>query len=242
VTTLRVRPNLADYTPEERALILRATKVYFPTYLFVEALDAMGKPTFPSVHCYRHLGDKVKQMNLFQLLSVPMPRTRVFHGPRQHERIEREFRFPFVAKVPKGSSRGEGVSLIRNSGDLAAYLRTTRVAYIQEYIPLRRDMRIVVMGQRVVHAYWKEAAPGEFRTNVARGGRVRLDLVSEEASALTRDVAVRCGFDHVGFDLCEDQGRLVVLEANMVFGTEGFRAAGLDYRALLGSMVESGEI
>lgn len=242
VTSLRVRPNLEDYTPQEKALILEAAKVYFPTLLFVEALNAMGKPTFPSVHCYRHFGDKIKQTHLFQLLNVPIPRTRLYYGHRQHERIQEEFRFPFVGKIPRGSSRGDGVALIRNSDELARYLRKTRVAYIQEYIPLQRDMRIVVLGQRVVHAYWKEAAPGEFRTNVARGGRVRLDPVTEEARMFARDVALGCGFDHVGFDLCEDQGRLLLLEANMVFGTEGFRAAGLDYRELLKSMVENGEI
>jgi ribosomal protein S6--L-glutamate ligase len=56
------------------------------------------------------------------------------------------------------------------------------------------------------------------------------------------EIALRCGFDHVALDLCEDRGRFLVLEANMVFGEEGFSAAGLHYREILKEMVDTGEI
>ena len=43
VLSIGVRTNLADYSSEERALIRNASKVYFPTIFFADALDAMGK-------------------------------------------------------------------------------------------------------------------------------------------------------------------------------------------------------
>jgi len=242
VFSLGVRTNLADYSPEERALIQNASKVYFPTIFFADALDAMGKKTFPSVQCYRHLGDKIKQTLLFNLLNVPVPETRLFYGRQQEMKILDYFDFPCVGKMPIGFSRGEGVFLIEDRDDLEAYLSETRIAYIQQYMPMERDLRVVILGKRIVNAYWKESAPGEFRTNVAKGGRILLDPVPEDILNLALDVATRCNFDFVGLDMCEYQGKILILEANMNFGTKGFKEAGINYRELLCNMVTSGEI
>jgi len=242
VLSIGVRTNLADYSLEERALIQNASKVYFPTIFFADALDAMGKKTFPSVQCYRHLGNKIKQTLLFNLLNVPTPETRLFFGIRQKIKILDYFGFPCIGKMPIGSSKGEGVFLIKNEDDLEAYLSMTRIAYIQEYIPMERDLRVVILGKRIVHAYWKESAPGEFRTNVARGGRITFDPIPEDIMHLAIDVAIRCNFDFVGLDICEHQRKVLILEANMNFGTQGFKEAGINYRELLCNMVTNCEI
>jgi len=244
VLTLGVKTNLGDYSPKDRALIQNATKIYFPTLFYADALDAMGKEIFPSVQCYRYLGNKIRQMLLFNLLAIPMPETRIFYGQSQRQRqtIRDYFEFPCIGKVPVGSSMGEGVYLIKDQGDLDLYLSKVKLAYIQRYIPLEKDIRVVIVGKRIVHAYWKKSTSGEFRTNVARGGKVLLDPVPNEAMDLALDVAVRCRFDHVGIDICQDQGKFLVLEANMNFGTHGFQEAGIDYRDLLCDMVRSNEI
>jgi len=242
VVTIGVRPNLEDYRPWEMDLIERAQKIYFPTLLYADTLSAMGKTTFPSVHSYRHLGDKIKQTHLFQILGLPMPYTRLYYGQNKEEKILNEFAFPFIGKVPRGSSRGDGIYLIRDSKDLHSYLNQTPVGYIQQYVPLGRDIRVVILGKRIVHAYWRKAGPGEFRTNVAKGGRPCAEPVPGDALELALQTALCCGFDHVGLDLCEDQGRFLVFEANMVFGEEGFKAAGLDYKEILKELVETGEV
>jgi ribosomal protein S6--L-glutamate ligase len=242
VRTLGVRINFQDYTAEEQHRIFAAERIYFPTFLYVEALSAAGKSTFPSVECHRLLGDKIKQTQVFQLAGVPVPRTRIYFGRRQARTILEDFGLPMVGKTPRGSSQGEGVWLIRNRHDLEHYLQTTRVAYIQEYIPLKRDIRVVVLGKRAVHSYWKEAVPGEFRTNIKRGGRIDRAAVPDAAVRLAQETALQCGLDHVGFDICEFQGRFLVFEANMIFGTAGLRAAGKDYRAILQEMLLNGEI
>jgi ribosomal protein S6--L-glutamate ligase len=242
VRTVGLKCNLEDYSPAEIRLIRNASKIYFPTPHFVEAMVAMGKKTFPSVQCYRYLGDKIKQTVLFKLLDIPIPNTRFFYGSGQRKAILKAFPFPFVGKVAVGSGRGEGVHLIEDSAGLDVYLRRTRTAYIQEYVRLRRDLRIVIMGKRVAVSYWKEADPGEFRTNLARGGRILPDPVPHEALELALDVARRCNFDHAGIDLCQHQGGFLAIEANMNFGKEGFRMAGIDYKELLNDLIKSGEI
>jgi ribosomal protein S6--L-glutamate ligase len=156
------------------------------------------------------------------------------------ERIKREFPFPLVAKTPLGSSRGRGVFLIRGDGDLGRYLDRHRPAYIQEYLPIERDLRVVLVGGRVLHAYWRVRRPGDFRDNVAQGASIQLEGIPSEGLAFALDAARRCAFDEVGMDICRVEGRYYILEANMVYGLEGFRQAGLDLYETLGRMLDEG--
>ncbi|MGE5257912.1 MAG: ATP-grasp domain-containing protein [Hyphomicrobiales bacterium] len=242
VVTLGVRPNFCDYGPEERDMIRTAETVYYPTVFYADLFNAAGKNTFPSYHTYKCVQDKIKQTALFELLGIPHPRTRVFYGNRQKAKICDFFQFPFIAKIPRGSARGSGVFLIRDGGDLADYCGKTAVAYIQEYLPIDRDMRIVVIGRRIVHAYWRIAPEGEFRSNVSVGGRVGLDSVPEEALQMALQTAHSCGWNDVGIDICRRNGSFYVLEANMKYGLEGFRKAGINYVHLLETMIEQHEI
>lgn len=242
VRTLGVRTNLADYSAEERGRIRDAEIVYYPSTFYADLLDAMGKRTFPSYHTYKCVQDKIRQSALFALLRIPHPRTRVFYGPAQKATITEHFRFPFVAKIPRGSALGCGVYLIRSRRELEEYCGRSRIAYIQELVPTDRDMRVVVIGGRIVHAYWRIASAGEFRSNLAAGGRVSLEPVPEAARALALHTATACGWDDVGVDICRGADGYAVLEANMKYGLEGFRRAGIDYTRLMETMIEHREI
>ena len=242
VMTLGVRTNFSDYSRQEADLIRSADKIYYPTTFYAELFDAMGKKTFPSYHTYKCVQDKIKQTALFDLLEIPHPRTRVFYGKRQKGAICDHFEFPFIAKIPRGSAMGRGVYLVQNQDDLRTYCDLSNPAYIQEYRPAGRDMRVVIIGNIVAHAYWRIAPPGEFRSNVAVGATVSLDPVPQNVLDLALDTARRCQWDDVGIDIVEYDGKLYVLEANMKYGKEGFRVAGIDYIKLMESMIENGQI
>ena len=242
VITLGVKPNFTDYSASEAALILQARKVYYPTPFYADLLDTAGITTFPSYHTYKFVQDKIKQTALLNILGIPHPRTRVFYGKRQIATIIQHFRYPFIAKDPRGSAMGRGVFRIQNSEDLEHYTLNTTVAYIQEYLPMDRDIRVVVIGNRVVHAYWRIAPAGDFRTNVAIGGTVCLDPVPRAAIELALDTARKCRWDDVGIDICHCSGQYYVIEANMKYGKEGFRQAGIDYIRMMESMIENGQI
>jgi ribosomal protein S6--L-glutamate ligase len=242
VISLGVRPNFDDYDEQAKALIRNASKIYYPSAFYADLLDAMGKATFPSYHTYKFAQDKIKQTALFKLAGIAHPRTRVFYGPLQKSRITRYFEFPFIAKVPRGSAMGRGVYQIRNAAELADYCNIPGPAYIQQYLPIDRDIRVVVIGGQVVHAYWRIAAAGDFRTNVGVGGRIELGNVPNGALRLARETAQCCRWDDVGIDICEHRGDFYVLEGNMKYGREGFREAGLDYRQVMSDLIGRGVI
>jgi len=239
VITLGVRPNFGDYAPEHARMILDAPIIYYPSVFYAELFDTMGKATFPSYHNYKCVQDKIRQTALFQMLAIPHPRTRVFYGKHQQSKIMNHFDFPLIGKTAQGSALGRGVFLIRNAADLQAYCDDHHAAYIQEYLPIDRDMRIVVIGNEVVHAYWRKSPADDFRTNVFCGGEILLEKIPEEALALARQTARACRWNDVGVDICRHNDRYFVFEANMKYGREGFRQAGIDYIALMEKLIEN---
>ncbi|UCE81845.1 MAG: ATP-grasp domain-containing protein [Deltaproteobacteria bacterium] len=241
VQSLGLHPNIEDYSETELELLRSAGTIYYPTSLYEDVFLSLGKRVFPANY-YRYMGDKIKQTELFTLLDIPHPHTRIYGSRQETHQIPTDFPFPFIAKIPRGSSKGRGVFLIRTQRDLQSYLKRCSPAYIQEYLPIDRDLRIVLVGAKVVHAYWRIARPGEFRTNVSLGGRISLRDIPSTALRLAERVARLCKFDEVGLDLCNCNGEYLVLEANMVYGLKGFAAAGLDIYQLLSQRVSDGDI
>jgi len=137
---------------------------------------------------------------------------------------------------------GRGIYLIKNKDDLNDYLKITGPAYIQEYLEIDRDIRVVIIGRKIVHAYWRIAAKGEFRSNVSLGGRISFDLIPTQALDLALHTAKKCNWDDVGIDVCMYQNRFFIIEANMKYGKEGFRKAGIDYKKLMENMIDNEEI
>jgi ribosomal protein S6--L-glutamate ligase len=227
-----VRPSVEDYSEAELDLLRAADTVYYPSRLYEAVFLALGKRVFPA-NSHPFLGDKIMQTGLFTLLDIPHPRTRIYYGPGKAGRILQDFSLPLVAKAPRGSSQGRGVFLIRNAGDLTRYLERASPAYIQEYLAIDRDLRVVVLDGEVLHAYWRIARPGEFRTNVAQGATISLETIPLAALQFAERVAKRCGFGEAGLDICSVDGRYLVLEANMMYGLRGFDAANLDVYALI---------
>jgi ribosomal protein S6--L-glutamate ligase len=105
----------------------------------------------------------MKQTTLFNMLAIPHPRTR-FYLQREFARIEKDFSFPFVAKIPRASARGRGVFKIDNPDELEQYLAKTKTAYVQEFIPHERDLRVILINYEPVLAYWRCRPPDDFRT------------------------------------------------------------------------------
>ncbi|MCF8034479.1 MAG: ATP-grasp domain-containing protein [Desulfarculaceae bacterium] len=225
--TLGPRPNLDDYPPEHLELIRQADTVFYPTELLAPQLAALGKRLFPSLACHLLEGDKIKQTTLFKLLGLPHPRTRVFYG-RQRQTILDHFSFPFVAKKPRASSRGRGVFLIENQDQLSAYLAGNKVAYIQERLPIERDLRVVVIGFEPVCAYWRLPPEGEWRSNLAQGALVSFDNVPPAAVELAVHAARAADLDEVGLDLAVVSGEPLLLEFNVKYGRQGPALAGID--------------
>jgi ribosomal protein S6--L-glutamate ligase len=195
--------------------------VLFPEYWQLNALVyGLGCRVFPSEASYRIGHDKVEMTRAFQTVAPEHTPWTIIeaNGPQEREQIWGTMPLPFVAKLPK-ASMGEGVWLIESRA---------------EYLPINRDVRVVVVGDRVVTAYWRTQADQGFYNNVARGGRIDTGPVPASVTDLALRLARSLGVDHAGFDIALVEGYPYVLEFNRLFGNQGLGQGSELKDAILG--------
>ena len=102
---------------------------------------------------------------------------------------------------------------------------------VQEFIKEAggADLRCFVIGDKVVAAMLRQGAPGEFRSNLHRGGTAKpIKLTPEERSTAVRS-AKAMGLRVCGVDLLRTNHGPVVMEVNSSPGLEGIEeATGID--------------
>jgi RimK family alpha-L-glutamate ligase len=109
----------------------------------------------------------------------------------------------------------------------------SRQAFLQELIEhdeqRHHDLRVYVVGERVVGAMNRYAPDGEWRTNVALGGEVEnmTDDLPEEVVAMAKRATDVVGLDYAGVDIVQGEDGYSVLEVNPTAGFRGlFKATG----------------
>ncbi|GAB4345952.1 MAG: hypothetical protein Kow006_03770 [Gammaproteobacteria bacterium] len=212
----------------EREAVREADWVLFPETWQVNALVyALGKRIFPSLPSY-HLGrDKIEMTRAFEA-CVPqhLPRTLILPAGRAAvEQVCEELSFPLVLKEPR-NARGMGVFRVEDERALREHAARLDVLYVQELLPIERDVRVVWVGDGIVTAYWRRGADG-FLNNVSQGGTVDFGEIPERALELVRLIAPRLGIDYAGFDIAMVGGWPYLLEFNLFFGNEALNARGI---------------
>ena len=131
---------------------------------------------------------------------------------------------------------------IENRELLECYLRLNPIAYIQEFIPHERDLRVILVNYEPILSYWRTRKPDDFKTNVHQGGSISFDDIPEEGVTLAKEVAQECRLNDTGLDLLQHHGKWYVLEANMKYGRRGLGMKGLDLKDVIRQKLLSGEL
>jgi len=239
--TLGVKPNFHDYPPHERDLILEAPLILYPSLNYAQFFTTLGKRIFPSLETYLYADEKIKQTTLFNMLGISHPRTKIYYH-LHHGDILKEFSFPFIAKLPRASAQGRGVFKINNEDALEKYLQLTQVAYIQEYLPHERDLRVILINYEPILVYWRTRPPGSFKTNIFQGGFISFEDTPSEAVELAQDFSRECKFNDVGLDFIQHNKKWYLIEANAKYGRKGLRMKGMDLKKIMRQILLSGEL
>ena len=102
------------------------------------------------------------------------------------------------------------------------------------------DVRAFVIGNRVVAAMRRKAAPGEFRSNVHRGGSTELVQLDPETEKTAIRAAQIMNLQVAGVDMLESNSGPQVLEVNSSPGLEGIeKATGIDIAGEIIEHIES---
>lgn len=175
--------------------------------------------------------DKLHASQILARNRIPVPRTTYVRDIIDVETaVDFVGGLPVVIKVTQGT-QGQGVFLrhtIRESRNLVqGLLLTGRAVLIQEYIAEShgKDIRALVVGDRVVASMRRKARGREFRSNYHLNGTVeKVDLPPEFEEAACRAARV-LGLHIAGVDLLEARDGPLVLEVNSSPGLEGIEKA-----------------
>lgn len=141
---------------------------------------------------------------------------------------------PVVIKLLEGT-QGVGVILAHSEKVAESIIETLRSArqnvIIQRFVAESRgrDIRAIVVGDRVVAAMRRQARYPEFRSNIHRGGTAEAVALTPAYERTAIRAARTIGLHVAGVDMLEAQEGPLVTEVNASPGLEGIEAAtGVD--------------
>jgi ribosomal protein S6--L-glutamate ligase len=167
--------------------------------------------------------DKMRTLQIASAQGILTPKTFMGDNLKDYDYIASQLKLPVVIKFVHGSL-GAGVSIIESriglKTTLQSFSKIKKPFLVQEFINAgNRDIRSVVIGNRVVAAYQRKANKGDFRANLAQKGTGKSISLSKEDQELCVKAAKALGLELCGVDLMKDQnGKSYLIEINSNFG------------------------
>lgn len=155
-----------------------------------------------------------------------VPETLLANNTRSYDFYKSILGHPFVAKACLGS-KGNQVFLVNTEKKFKHSLAIADILQEQIKSSYGRDVRVFVIGDRVVASMVRQARGSDFRSNLALGGTAtKYDLpieIQQKCVSLIKDI----GYDYAGIDLMfgEKDGEYIFCELNSVPGLWGIQQA-----------------
>ncbi len=186
--------------------------------------------------------DKLRSLQLLSRKGIGLPVTGFAHAPDDvQDLIKMVGGAPLVIKLLEGT-QGIGVVLAETQqaaeSVVEAFMGLKVNILVQEYIKEAggADIRCFVVGDKVVASMKRQAKPGEFRSNLHRGGTASLIRITPEERSIAVRAARITGLNVAGVDLLRSSHGAVVMEVNSSPGLEGIE--GATEKDIAGMMIE----
>lgn len=193
----------------------------------VRQFEMMGVYTVNTSQAIARSRDKLRSLQLLARKGIGLPVTGIAHSTKDVDGLMNVVgRAPLVIKLIEGM-QGIGVVLADTDGAAKSVIEAFRSLdaniLVQEFIAEAggADYRCFVIGDRVYASMKRQGAPGEFRSNLHRGGAAEaIKLTPEERSTASR-AAAAMGLRVAGVDLLRSNHGPLVMEVNSSPGLEG---------------------
>ena len=203
-------------------VLQRCVSHYRGLYL-TACLDFLGSKVINSYSTSEICGNKLLTSIYLSKYKIPTPTTHFAFGPVVAADVADKLGYPLVLK-PIIGSWGRMVIPVRDNDVMESMIEMreempnpmNKIYYIQDYINRPpRDIRTIVVDDRVVTAMYRYSVEGEWRTNIARGGKAELCPITNELETTCIKASKAVGSGILGVDLMEDEKEgLVVHEVN----------------------------
>jgi ribosomal protein S6--L-glutamate ligase len=256
VDVLRCYLNIVPHTPEIHyrgeklegfdAVIPRiGASVTFYGTAVVRQFEMMGVYTLNESVAITRSRDKLRALQLLARKGIGMPATGFAYAPDDTtDLINLVGGAPVIVKLNEGT---QGVGVVMCETDKAAesvidaFRGLDAYFLVQEFIEEAKgaDIRCIVVGGKVIASMMRQAKPGEFRSNLHRGGSAKaVKITPEERSTAVRAAKI-LGLNVAGVDILRSHHGPVVMEVNSSPGLEGIEAAtGVDVAGKIIEFIE----
>jgi glutathione synthase/RimK-type ligase-like ATP-grasp enzyme len=207
--------------------IRETTAIDHPTYRFARKAAAEGLVVIDDPDSILRCTNKVYLADLFRTRKVPAPRTHILHkgSPGLVDKLEADFGYPMVVKIPDGSF-SRGVVKVHNSSELQASLkdlfRKSALLLAQEFFYTDFDWRIGILNNKPLYAcryymvknHWQIYHHGGARTASGRYDTLPTFEVPREVLRAALAATQPIGDSLYGVDVKEKDGKGYVIEVN----------------------------
>ncbi|MGA8911657.1 MAG: lysine biosynthesis protein LysX [Nitrososphaeraceae archaeon] len=226
-------------------VVLQRCISHFRGLYLTACLEFMGFMVINKFKVGETCGNKLITSLTLAKSNVPTPKTHFAFSAESAIEVINTIGFPVVLK-PIIGSWGRGVFPIRDEevANMIIEMRKendnplSRIYYVQEMIKRPpRDLRCIVVGDKIVAAIYRYSVENEWRTNVSRGGKAELAPITNELEDIALRAAKSVGGGILGVDLMEDEKRgLLVHEVNNTVEFRG--ASNVSESDIAGAMID----
>lgn len=212
---------------DEREAVLPDFALFWDKDVFcAKRLERAGVRLFNSARTVELCDNKALTAEALLAHGVPMPKTVVapltfpFAGYKKSDFVKKAcafLGFPIVIKELYGSL-GEQVYLAQTEEEAVRIVSSlgARPFLFQEFIAesFGTDIRVNIVGGKVIASMRRTGADGEFRSNIGNGGKGEAVSLSEAQEKVALAAARAVGADFAGVDLLLSKNGPLVCEVN----------------------------
>jgi len=220
IKNLRIRLNNGSMYADK--IVLQRSVSYFKSVHATAALEGLGAQVINPLRVASITGNKLFAHMELQKAGIKTPKAISAFSEEAAISALEEFGYPAVIK-PVVGSWGRMIGLLRDKDAAKAVIEDREhmfplyhIYYFEEFVQRPpRDIRAIVVGDRVVAAIYRYSGDGQWKTNMALGGHAEACPVTKELEDICVKATKVLGGQIVGVDLMEsDKDGLVIHEVN----------------------------
>ena len=153
--------------------------------------------------------------------NLSHPKTKIFYDRDEGYRYLEKCDYPIIVKRSYGPSNYGGyyVHKVKSKEEAKKLFDEKKYMpmYIQECIPLRADIRVMLIGHKPACAFWRVAGEDMELTNTSQGGYMTYDGVPMGALELAVEASKAAKAEYWACDIAEYDGKYYILECATAF-------------------------
>lgn len=187
----------------------------------IRHFERLGVPVINGSEAIETVKDKLYSIQVLAENNLPVPKTMLAKFPINAELIEKQIWFPVIVKTLSGSQwswvfLSENRKNFENTMDMIEKVGQGKNLIFQEFIEQSsgKDLRVFVVGGKVIGCMKRTGQEGDFRANYSRWGSIEMFETTPEIEWIAVQCAHLLWLDIAGVDLLFDGDHFKVCEVN----------------------------